>query len=142
MKTLKFVSAIFYQIFVFYQMPALQKQWKMFFTSSKKLFSFSRYSNFCIFVFSFFYPIRYCSRVWSKKIIKVYGVINCLNMNLEHVYMRPEVNSNQFDISLRCEVTSLSAFIWLRAQWNSLRCKFHFGHFDRSEILNRSEFSM
>ena len=34
---------------------------------------------------------------------------------LEHVYMRPEVNSNQFEISLQgkislpCEVTSLSA---------------------------------
>ena len=40
---------------------------------------------------------------------------------LEHVYMRPEVNSNQFEISLRgkislrCEVTSLSTFTWLRA---------------------------
>ena len=36
--------------------------------------------------------------------------------SLEHVYMRPEVNSNRFDISLRgkiplrCEVTSVSAF--------------------------------
>ena len=36
--------------------------------------------------------------------------------SLEHVYMRPEVNSNRFDISLRgksslqSEVTSLSAF--------------------------------
>ena len=35
---------------------------------------------------------------------------------LEHVYMRPKVNSNRFEISLwgkislRCEVTSLSAF--------------------------------
>ena len=34
----------------------------------------------------------------------------------KHVYMRPEVNSNRFEISvqgkilLRCEVTSLSAF--------------------------------
>ena len=67
---------------------------------------------------------------------------------LSHVYTRPEVNSNQFEISLRgkislrCEVTSLSAFTWLRAEWNSLRCKFHFGQIDRSEISNRSEFSM
>ena len=29
---------------------------------------------------------------------------------LEHIYMRPEVNSKRFDISLRCQVTSLSAF--------------------------------
>ena len=32
---------------------AFQKLWKMFFTSSKKLFSFSRYSNFCNFYSSF-----------------------------------------------------------------------------------------
>ena len=56
--------------------------------------------------------------------------------------MRPEVNSNRFEISLRCELTLLSAFTWLRTEWNSLRCKFHFGKIDRSEISNRSEFSM
>ena len=39
-----------------------------------------------------------------------------LHKMLEHVYMRPEVNSNQFEISLRgkislrCKVTSLFAF--------------------------------
>ena len=48
---LKLVSAIFYQIFISHQMIALQKLWKMFFISSKKLFSLSRYSNFCISVF-------------------------------------------------------------------------------------------
>ena len=37
-------------------------------------------------------------------------------LGLEHIYMRPEVNSNRFEISLRgkislrCQVTSLSAF--------------------------------
>ena len=36
----KLVSAIFYQVFVFHQMIALQKLWKMFLISSKKLFSF------------------------------------------------------------------------------------------------------
>ena len=35
---LKLVSAIFYQIFIFHQMIALQKLWKMFFISSKRLF--------------------------------------------------------------------------------------------------------
>ena len=40
---------------------------------------------------------------------------------LEHVYMKPEVKSNWFEISLwgkvslRCEVTSLSAVAWLKA---------------------------
>ena len=45
----KLVSAIFLEIFIFRQMVALQKLWKMFFILSKKLFLFSRYSNFCIF---------------------------------------------------------------------------------------------
>ena len=39
-------------------------------------------------------------------------------------------------ISLRCELTSLSASTWLQAWWNSFRCKFHLGQFDRSEISN------
>ena len=43
--SLKLVSAIFYQIFISHQMIAL---------SSKKLFSFSRYSSFCISIFSSF----------------------------------------------------------------------------------------
>ena len=68
-KRLKLVSAIFYQIFIFHQIIALQKLWKMFFISSKKLFWFSRYSNFCIFVL-------------VQKIILVYDVIICLNKSL------------------------------------------------------------
>ena len=55
---LKLVSAIFYQIFISHQMIALQAYtWKMFFFSSKKLFSFSRYSGFCI---SFFPSFSLC----------------------------------------------------------------------------------
>ena len=44
--SLKLVSAIFYQIFISHQMIALQKLWKLFFISSKKLFLFSRYLSF------------------------------------------------------------------------------------------------
>ena len=47
-QTLKLVSTIFIKFLFFYQMIALQKLWKMLFISSKKLFSFSRYSIFCI----------------------------------------------------------------------------------------------
>ena len=43
-----FVFKAFYQFF-FHQLVGLQKLWKMLFISSKKLFSFSRDSNFCIF---------------------------------------------------------------------------------------------
>ena len=51
---LKACVRYFHQIF----MIALQKLWKMLFISSKKLFSFSRYSNFCISVFSSFFTCR------------------------------------------------------------------------------------
>ena len=54
---LKHVSAIFDQFFIFNQMIAPQKLRKMFF-SSKKLFSFSRYSDFCILVFPSFSPCQ------------------------------------------------------------------------------------
>ena len=39
--------------YFFYQMTTLQKLWKVFFISSKKLFLFSRYSIFCNFLTSF-----------------------------------------------------------------------------------------
>ena len=48
----KAVPTFFIKFSFFHQMIALQKQWKKFFISSKKLFSFSRYSSFC----SFFPP--------------------------------------------------------------------------------------
>ena len=50
---LKLVFAIFYHFLFFHQMIALEKLWKMFFISSKKLFSFSRYSDFGNFFPSF-----------------------------------------------------------------------------------------
>ena len=48
---LKLVSAIFYQIFSFSKIIALQKLWKMFFISSKKLFSFLRFFYFRLHLF-------------------------------------------------------------------------------------------
>ena len=53
MKVLKLVSAFFIKFLFFHQMITIQKLWKMFFTSSKKLFSFSRYSHFRIFSLPF-----------------------------------------------------------------------------------------
>ena len=50
---LKLVSAIIYQIFIFSPFDSPLKLWKMLFISSKKLFSLSRYSNFCDFLPSF-----------------------------------------------------------------------------------------
>ena len=71
----------FYQSFFVHQMIALQKLWKMLFISSKKLFSFSRYSNYCIFVLPSFSPCPPLLRGWSKINLKVYDNINCLNKN-------------------------------------------------------------
>ena len=59
LRLFRLVSAIFYQIFIFHQMLALQKLWKMFFLIlSKKLYLFSSYSNFCIFVFPVCFPCQ------------------------------------------------------------------------------------
>ena len=68
---LKLVSAIFYQFFIYHQIIALQKIWKIFFISSKKLFSFSRYSSFCIFVFPIFFSLSAIAlAVDPRKILK------------------------------------------------------------------------
>ena len=76
-------ACVCYFLSIFFnQMIALQKLWKMFFIWSKKLFWFSRYSNFCIFVFLSFFHVSHCFRGWFKKNLKVYNVINCLNKNL------------------------------------------------------------
>ena len=56
------VSAIFTKFLFFHQIIALQKLWKMLFISSKKLFSFSRYSIFCISVLPSFSTCR--SLLW------------------------------------------------------------------------------
>ena len=76
------MSAIFHQFFIFNEKKALKELWKILFISSKKLFSFSRYSNFCIFVFPSFFPVSHWFGGWFKKNLKVYDVINCLNKNL------------------------------------------------------------
>ena len=53
-KTFKSLCLLFFIKFLFFhKMIALQKLWKMFFISPKKLFSFARYSSFCNFFPSF-----------------------------------------------------------------------------------------
>ena len=76
------MSAIFCQIFISHQMIALQKLWKMLFISSKKLFSFSRSSIFCISIFPSFSPVSHCFKGWWKVNLKVCDVINYLNKKL------------------------------------------------------------
>ena len=75
----RLVFTIFFKVFIFHQMIALQKLWKMFLISSKKLFSLFRYLKFCIFLFPCFFLVSHCFRGWSNKNLKIYDVINCLN---------------------------------------------------------------
>ena len=82
--TLKLVPAIFIKFLFFHQTIALQKLWKMIFISSKKLFSFSRYSIFCVSVLPFFLRVGHCFRGWSNLNLKVHDVINCLNSSITH----------------------------------------------------------
>ena len=80
---LMFVSAIFIKFLFFHQMIDLQKLWKVLLISSKKLFSFSRYSIFCISVLPSF---------------KVHDLINCLNKNpITHFIWYLE-NKKRYDI--------------------------------------------
>ena len=79
---LKLVSTIFYQSFISHQMIALQKLWKMFSISSKTPFFFSKYLDFCFFIFPSFPPVSHCFRGWSKINLKVYDIINYLNKTL------------------------------------------------------------
>ena len=55
---LKACVRYFSSSFYFSPNDSLQKLWKMFFISSNKLFSFLRYSNFCVFVFPSFFPCQ------------------------------------------------------------------------------------
>ena len=101
---LKLVSTIFYQIFIFLQMIALQKLWM------KKCFLFHLKISFCsqdiqIFVlssFPFFSAVSHCLSGQSKKNLKVYDVINCLGKKLiTHFvwYLEKEI---------RCDTETLS----------------------------------
>ena len=93
------VCAIFNQMFIFHQMIALQKLWKVFFISSKKLFLFLRYSIFCIFVFPPFFSLSAIAlEVDLRKILKV---INGLNRNLITYFVW------YLDKEKRCDIETL-----------------------------------
>ena len=100
--SLKLVLAIFNQFFYFSPNDSPSKAMKMFFISSKKLFSFSRYSNFCIFVFPSFFPVSHCFRGWSKKNLKIHVIINCLNKNLIIYFVL------YLEKEIRCDIETLS----------------------------------
>ena len=73
------------------------KTMKNVFISSKKFFSFSRYSHFCISVFPSFSPDSHCFRGWLKIKLKVYNVINCPNKNLKTHFVWYLENEKRYD---------------------------------------------
>ena len=70
----------------------------MLFISSKKLFSFLRYSVFSNFTFPSFFPVGHCFRAWSKINLKVYDVISFLNKNLKTHFVRYLEKEKRYDI--------------------------------------------
>ena len=77
--SLKLVSAILYQTFIFYQMIALQK---LFLFHPKSPFGFWDIQIFVFWPSLIFFLVSLCFRSRSKKNLKVYVVINCPNKNL------------------------------------------------------------
>ena len=80
----KFKACICYFLTNCYLSPnySPSKTMKDDFFSSIKLFSFSRYLNFCISIFPSCPLVSHCFRAWSKIYLKVYDVISCLNKTL------------------------------------------------------------
>ena len=81
-ETLKLVSAIFYQIFIFGQMISFQKLWKVFLFHLKSSFCSRDIQFFVLPSPPLFLPVSHCFRGCSEINLKVYGVFNCLNKNL------------------------------------------------------------
>ena len=100
--SLKLVSAIFYQIFTFYQMIAFQKLIKSVLLHLKSYFRSEDIQIFVFSAFPLFFPVSHCFRGWIKRNLKVYDVINCPNENLiTHFvwYLEKEI---------RCDIETLS----------------------------------
>ena len=100
--TLNLVSAIFYQIFTFYQMIALQKLWKMFDFILKAIFVLKIFKFLYFRLSLFFFAIIHCFRGWIKRNLKVYDVINCPNENLITHFVWYLENK------IRCDIETLS----------------------------------
>ena len=74
------MSATFLSIF--YQMISLQKLWKCFLFHLKSSLRSQDIQIFAFRSFPLLVPVSHCLRGWSKKNLKVYDVMNCLNKNL------------------------------------------------------------
>ena len=99
---LKFVSAIFYQIFIFHQMIAIQKLWKIIFVSSKKALFVLEIFKFLYICPSLFFALSAIALEIDSRKMLVYDVINCLNKNLNTHYVW------YLEKEIRCDIGTLS----------------------------------
>ena len=88
------MSANFYQISIFHQMITLQNLKRPFRSRDIQIFIFS--SSPIIF------PASHCFRGWSKKNLKVYHIIKCLNKNLITHFVW------YIEKDVRCDIETLS----------------------------------
>ena len=103
----------------------------MFFISSKKLFWFSTYSNFCVFIVPFFFPVSHCFKGWFKKNLKVYYIINCLSKDfITHFVWYHEKE-------IRCDIETLTIDrVWNKKHfYGKIMQKMCTKHFDPFVIL-------
>ena len=96
-------------------MVTLQNFWKMFFFSSKKLFSLLRLFKFLYYIFlSLFFLVSHCCGAWSKINLKVYDIINCLNKNFIRQFVWYLEKEKRYDIQTLSIniVLNKENFIW------------------------------
>ena len=98
----KFVSAIFYQIFIFHQMIAIQKLWKIIFVSSKKALFVLEIFKFLYICPSLFFALSAIALEIDSRKMLVYDVVNCLNKNLNTHYVW------YLEKEIRCDIGTLS----------------------------------
>ena len=98
----KFVSANFYQIFIFHQMIAIQKLWKIIFVSSKKALFVLEIFKFLYICPSLFFALSAIALEIDSRKMLVYDVVNCLNKNLNTHYVW------YLEKEIRCDIGTLS----------------------------------
>ena len=84
---LKLVSAIFLSIFHFSPNDSPSKTMKNVFFHLKSYFHSQDIQIFVLLSSPLFFPLSHCLRGWSKKNLKIYDIINCLNKSFIYIFI-------------------------------------------------------
>ena len=116
MKNLSVKACVRYFLSNFYFSPndSPSNTMKNVFYFTLKALSFSRYSNFCVFVLPSFFPVSHCFKGWFKKNFKIDDVIICVNKNLITHFVRYVEKETRFDIETLSidRVLKYGTFLW------------------------------